>query len=507
MKFGFLSSIRWEPFPKIADLSAKAAKNPILRTFLETGVPRPPQSRNVRDEVIFLLRCAAEIEHALLVQYLFAGYSINPSDSITKKWPGIFIQIAREEMGHLLTVQNLLLAVGDNPYFDRQQLTTDPFPFQLEHLSKESLAKYVTTESPPPDKIANQDLREKVKAIEVIANQAVQHPCIDVAGPEGPSVTIKHVGVLYAWLYWLFLPSDTLQGPWKTLPVELAAVEPNRHLQAPDDFPGLHDPRQAEPIDGDWGMDGNGSLDGPIYVRPIESAAPDAPNGALQTIYLIAAQGEGPEDQANSHFRRFLKVYDQFVARPAGATPAAIQVACSPSVDPARPGRTITHLVARHWAQLFNTRYQMLVLKIWYAMSQPRSAANPSQPAARPQLISQSVNLEMLGALSPIARKLVTLPLKPRSADGTPPAEFAGATFELPDEVLPSQPGKQPPKLIELIDRSADQIKALRALIASMPANDPDRPTQADIDNILKPLADDDSTLKPALQTLLQNFP
>jgi hypothetical protein len=499
MKFGFLSSIRWEPFPRIADLSAKAAKNPILRALVDTGIPRPPQSRSVRDEAIFQLRCAAEIEHALLVQYLFAGYSINLVDSSTRSWLRKFIQIACEEMGHLLTVRNLLLAIGAEPYFDRQHLTTDPFPFLLEPLSKESLAKYVTTESPPAGRIANQDLREKVLAIEVIANQAVQNPFVLIAGGAGRIISIRHVGALYAWLYWLFLPSDTARGPWKNFPKELAAVEPDRHLKAPDDYPGLQDPRQATPDKDDWGRGTDLPLTSRIFVRPIRSAEPDAADGPLKTIFDISAQGEGPEDQANSHFRQFLNVYDQLVARPAGAAPVARPVASSPSVDPTRPGRTVTHPVAKRWAELFNTRYQMLILKLWYAMSQPR-AADPSQPAARPQLVSQSVNQEMLTALAPIAKKLTGLPLKPRPADGTPPPEFAGPTFELPDVALPSQPEQQRAKLVELIDQSAEQFKALRQLIADLPPGDPDRPTAADDTDILGPLQADDQGLRPRLQ-------
>ena len=61
-----------------------------------------------RDEAVFLLTAAAEVEHALMVQYLFAAYSIR-TDSLpgTAEIQEQLIQIAREEMGHLATVQNL----------------------------------------------------------------------------------------------------------------------------------------------------------------------------------------------------------------------------------------------------------------------------------------------------------------------------------------------------------------------------------------------------------------
>src|SRR6266446_3884621 len=62
-----------------------------------------------RDEIIFLLHTAAEIEHSLLVQYLYAAWSIppNPADKL-KKWRTTILGIAKQEMGHLMTVQNVL---------------------------------------------------------------------------------------------------------------------------------------------------------------------------------------------------------------------------------------------------------------------------------------------------------------------------------------------------------------------------------------------------------------
>jgi hypothetical protein len=500
MKYGFLNSIRWEPFPKIADLAAKAAKSPLLRMFLETGIPRPPQSRTVKEEVIFLLRCAAEIEHSLLVQYLFSAYSINAANTTARNWVRQIIKIAKEEMGHLICVQNLLLVLGAEPHFDREQLTTDPFPFQLERISKDAMAKYVTTESPvkPPP-----NLQKHVGEIELIANQALEHPCIPVQIPPGGPIKVKHVGVLYAWLYWLFMPSDDLVGPWKNLPAdELSEVPIDGHLRAPEDYLGLKDPRQAAPIPTDWGNTDwgmTGTADGPLYVRLIESSDPMAPDGPLKMIFDIAAQGEGPEDESGSHFRRFLKIYDQLEAMSdADLATIALPVACSPSVDPIRPGRTITHEVAKRWAELFNTRYQLLVVKMWYLMSQPRSN-DSAPPAKRPSLIAQSVNLEMKEAITPIARKLVRLPLKPRPSLPAQPEEFAGPPFELPDTALPSDPVRQRAKLVELIDRSAEILAALRKLKTDLPASDPDRPTDADDVSIWQPLEADDKILRPLL--------
>jgi hypothetical protein len=67
-----------------------------------------------RDEAWFLLNnIGAEIEHSLMVQYLYAAYSFGPDRRPAHreevlKWKMSILEIAREEMGHLAAVQNLL---------------------------------------------------------------------------------------------------------------------------------------------------------------------------------------------------------------------------------------------------------------------------------------------------------------------------------------------------------------------------------------------------------------
>jgi Ferritin-like len=98
-----------------------------------------------------LLRMAAQVEHGLMVQYLYAGYSFAPTLRE-------IANVAIEEMSHLMTVQNLLRCIGEKPYLHRQDDGADvskderlfPFDFRLEPLSHLSLAKYVVAESPTP---------------------------------------------------------------------------------------------------------------------------------------------------------------------------------------------------------------------------------------------------------------------------------------------------------------------------------------------------------------------
>jgi hypothetical protein len=116
-----------------------------------------------RDEAVFLLTAAAEVEHALMVQYLYAAYSVRvagPQAATLRTVQDLLVQIAREEMGHLATVQNLLRLVGGSLHLGREHSAQAggiaPFRFRLEPLSLDSLAKYVTAESPaePPPELS-----------------------------------------------------------------------------------------------------------------------------------------------------------------------------------------------------------------------------------------------------------------------------------------------------------------------------------------------------------------
>src|SRR5882724_13325243 len=111
-----------------------------------------------KDHLVMLLHIGAEIEHSLMVQYLYAAYSLGgtqvPPDrrEMVKRWQDDILAVAKEEMGHLLTVQNILTLIGQPINLGRMDLPWDipfyPFPFQLEPLSLDSVACYVFAEMP-----------------------------------------------------------------------------------------------------------------------------------------------------------------------------------------------------------------------------------------------------------------------------------------------------------------------------------------------------------------------
>lgn len=107
-------------------------------------------------ELLRLLREAAEIEHALMVQYLYAAFGVRReylklrggSSASARNLMGVAIQ----EMKHFDDVNRLLVALGGTPCMERQDFPYEsdiyPFPFHLERLSPMSLAKYTWTEAP-----------------------------------------------------------------------------------------------------------------------------------------------------------------------------------------------------------------------------------------------------------------------------------------------------------------------------------------------------------------------
>lgn len=142
-----------------------------------------------------LLREASEIEHALMIQYLYAAFSLKPeySDIVGYGDPNTtdLLGIAIQEMQHLAKVNHFLVALGAGPNLLRQDFPYEPdiypFAFNLEPMSRASLAKYVFAEAP-------------VSALDPLAART-EHDLafIEQIGKELPSDTKpNHIGSFYA---------------------------------------------------------------------------------------------------------------------------------------------------------------------------------------------------------------------------------------------------------------------------------------------------------------------
>lgn len=107
-------------------------------------------------ELTRLLREASEIEHSLMVQYLYAAFSIKPQygalrgeGSISES--GSLLGVAVEEMNHLHKVNLILTGLGAPPNLHRQDFPYEPdiYPFamHLKRLTSKTLARYVYAEA------------------------------------------------------------------------------------------------------------------------------------------------------------------------------------------------------------------------------------------------------------------------------------------------------------------------------------------------------------------------
>jgi len=88
-----------------------------------------------REQLIHTLTEAAEIEHNLLCSYLYAVFSMKRAGEpglteaqaeAVERWRKAILKIGLEEMAHLACVNNLLIAIGGAPHFDRANFPVAP---------------------------------------------------------------------------------------------------------------------------------------------------------------------------------------------------------------------------------------------------------------------------------------------------------------------------------------------------------------------------------------------
>jgi L-Lysine epsilon oxidase N-terminal/Ferritin-like/L-lysine epsilon oxidase C-terminal domain len=406
MKMHDLQWVKTSPPARSALLENREVKVHSLTELInEIGIPRVPEATTAQEEAIGLLQVAAEVEHALLVQYLYAAYSIQNQD-LTKK----IADIARQEMGHLITVQNLLLAIQGQPYFERQdaspQLELDPIPFVLEPFTKSVLAQYIVAEMPSRDQLPS-DRQSLVDRIIQEAQQAA-------------NVQLNRVGLIYAELYWLFQSDDNPQGPWQ-LPTE--GFPAGLHITELADPIVLQD-IQADPEEPEWTAF---AIASPVFeiVTTREQA--------LNALYRIARQGEGLNNEETSHFEQFLDIYQNFDTIP---SPIAFDVPTNPITsdeppnDPNLEQNWIANANSRLWAKLADLRYQILLLSLNQVLSYRKS--EPQERELRSTLIAWTLeDMRFLRRLALLLRKL------PRTDSQATDDLKAAIPFQLPQQAFP----------------------------------------------------------------------
>ncbi|MGH2377850.1 MAG: ferritin-like domain-containing protein [Candidatus Limnocylindria bacterium] len=357
----------------------------------------PPIVVEHRDALIYLLREAAELEHGIMCQYLYAAFTLKEStdEGLTVeqleavgRWRTTILEVARQEMLHLALVQNLLTSVGAAPHFGRPNLPAPAHRFPggvqlaLIPFGERALRHFLFLER--PEGMALEDAEGFGAAV------ARARPLMgddDIVPRYQEYSTVGHlyraIDIGFAWL-----TSKLGEG--------LLFIGPPDAQATPESFrwPEL------------------------IAVRDLDSVH--------RAVDTIVEQGEGAkaDDWREAHFGRFLGVLDEYLAlrqRDPGFDP----------VRPVLPGTMRPHAASdtlpligdtatAQVADLFNVTYQITLLALARYF-----AHTDESPAQLNALADVSVGL-MFVAIKPLGQLLTRLPFGPEHAGRT-----AGPTFEL----------------------------------------------------------------------------
>lgn len=434
--------------PPLAESSARATgpSNLVKARSRATIAPATPLNLEFspRDYITYLLSIDAEIEHCLMVQYLYAAYSVGgpsvPEDqrAMVRGWQEVILGIAKEEMGHLISVQNVLRVIGAPLHLEREDYPWDtpfyPFPFTLEPLTMDSLAKYVYTES-----AVGWDGGPLGAEIRAAVEAQADDP--------------HKVGELFAVLLALLNDPDYLPD---------SAFQPETHA--------------CQANWAEWGRGyaggnrGNASGASPAKTPDVLVVPVTCRDDVIQALTAISEQGEATLGSQPSHFVRFFQVWCEMrnaiarkpvtldlwaSARPtdfdasvwadfyperAGAPVAGAawapsrQVAINPyvSLDPeyvpemgGAPTTHITDAESALWATLHNLRYRMLLTYLIHTFTLYGGLNAAGSITPRGAIVNATFG-EMYN-LRAISEILMNSPATNDPADG-----FAGPPFQMP---------------------------------------------------------------------------
>ena len=349
-----------------------------------------------REELIFLLTEASELEHMLMLQYLFAAFSLKTKtgEGLTeeqlvavKRWERVVSEVAAQEMLHLASASNLLTAIGGAPRFSRPNFPQPAkyyppgFELALMPFSEKALGSFVFFERPEG---MEHDAPELQLASEMIA------PLI----PGG--VVVPHeqefatVGHLYRGIEQGFKRLVEKYGEHRVFVGPPEAQATMRYFWWPELVP----------------------------VTDLASA-----HAAIETI---VEQGEGARsDRDDAHFGMFLRVLVEYLefkrrdpdfepARP--VTPAWVR----PPGDAKLPNPTlITDPTTAAVADLFNATYEVMLQML------VRFFVHTEETEEELQTLSQTAVDAMSLLIKPLGQLLTTLPVGAEY-----PGKSAGPNFE-----------------------------------------------------------------------------
>jgi len=361
-----------------------------------------------REELLYLLSRAAELEHGLACVYLYAAHSLK-SDAAeggltegeaetVRGWKRRIAGVAVEEMLHLAQVLNMLTAIGGAPHVRRTNFPVPPSEFAfgigltLEPFSPETADRLVCYEMPetgilPPE-------RESAYAA---LRSSVAAPA-DAAGTRSgpPRVTCE--------------PYD----------IDFTTVGEFYH-KIGTGFSTIH---ERELFIGPPSAQANArylDFDGEL-IAVVDRAS------ALAAIEMIVEQGEAPtQEHPDAHFLVFDGIRTEFaaareLAAREGRTFAPVRPVVSNPAPPffARIAGTtpISDPAACAAADLFNVSYDTMLLMML------RFFAHTEESDGELQLLSRATLRFMTGVLRPLGEALTKMPAGPSA-----PGKTAGPGF------------------------------------------------------------------------------
>ncbi len=372
-----------------------------------------------REQLLHSLCEAAELEHTLMCTYLYAAFSLKTKadglsgahlDAVTR-WRSEIVDVAKEEMAHLVAVWNLTSAIGGTPHFGR-----DNFPLTPGNLPASVVVRLAPFSAPVLQHFAH--LERPADSNE--PEGAGFEPSADFhRGGRGDRITpmsadYETIGAFYARLEEGLRAFAEHHG-------DAAAFCGDPALQLTAD--------EAELVD----------------VRPVVCV-----KTALAALATIVEQGEGsPGHVEGSHYNRFAAVRDELAALRA-ADPhfePAFPAAHNPVLrrPPLGEGRIwIEDEEAARTVDVANSIYGLMLRLLAYSYVVPR----PS-PHKRDAI---DLALGLMHAMTPLAERAARLPAGPSH-----PGCHAGVSFTALRDAAPFVPG---PSMARYVGERLDQLAA-----------------------------------------------
>jgi CDGSH-type Zn-finger protein/truncated hemoglobin YjbI len=360
-----------------------------------TAAPEAPFVIEHREALIYMLCEAAELEHGIMCEYLFAAFSLKQSAdeglaedelAAASRWRKQVLQVAAQEMLHLALVQNLLTAIGGPPHLVRPNLPQPachyPAGVQLALLpfGEQALAHFMFLERPE-----GMDLKDA----DGLAAMGRAEPLMSEGDIVPRSQDFATVGHLYRSIEAGFAHLAEKYGE------EWLFVGPPRAQASPEHF--------------GW----------PELVTVVDLAS------AQRAIDKILEQGEGLRgDWRNAHFGQFVDILDDY-QRMREANPGFDPVRPVIAANVREPEGTvdvpvITDPLTARVADLFNVGYEIL-LQLFH-----RYFAHTEETDAQLKTLADAAVRIMVAVLQPLANVITTLPAGPGHERKT-----AGPSFEL----------------------------------------------------------------------------